>query len=131
MSFYKIDIKDFLLPSLKQRTRVINNSTLPEARLFLYTDCRLPNLIRGIKLHAEVNKPYFLQYYTSTRCSLMCLLNGLTHLKIYVQRKGGQPNDIQLFICNRTHVLGLNLLPLMWNLLNSGEKIPVQKEIFY
>lgn len=60
----------------------------------------------------------------------MCLLNGLTHLKIYVQRKGGQPNDIQLFICNRTHVLGLNLLPLMWNLLNSGEKIPIQKAIF-
>lgn len=42
----------------------------------------------------------------------------------------GQPNDIQLFICNRTHVLGLNLLPLMWNLLNSGEKIPIQKVIF-
>jgi hypothetical protein len=29
------------------------------------------------------------------------------------------------------HVLGLNLLPLMWNLLNSGEKIPIQKVIFY
>lgn len=52
-------------------------------------------------------------------------------LKIYVQRKGGQPNDSQLFICNRTHVLGLNLLPLMWNLLNSGEKMPIQKVIFY
>lgn len=66
ISFYKIDINDFLLSSLKQRTRVINNSSLPEALLFLYTDCRLPNLIRGIKLHAEVNEPYFLQYYTST-----------------------------------------------------------------
>lgn len=32
----------------------------------------------------------------------MCLLNGLTHLKIYGQRTGGQPNEIQLFICNRT-----------------------------
>lgn len=49
---------------------------------------------------------------------------------MYVQSKGGQPNDIQLFICNRTHVLGLNLLLLMWNLLNSGEKIPIQKVIF-
>lgn len=61
----------------------------------------------------------------------MCLLNGLTHLKIYVTKKGGQGNDIQLFICNRTHVQGLSLLPLMWNLLNSGEKIPMQKVIFY
>lgn len=54
------------LSSLKQRTRVINNSSLPEAWLFLYTDCRLSNLIRGIKLHAEVNEPFILQYYTST-----------------------------------------------------------------
>lgn len=56
----------FLQASLKHRIRVINNSSLPEAWLFLYTDCRLSNLIRGIKLHVEVNKLYFLQYYTAT-----------------------------------------------------------------
>lgn len=43
---------------------------------------------------------------------------------------GGQPNDIQLFICNRTHVIGLNLLQLMWNLLNSREKNTNTEDFF-
>lgn len=43
---------------------------------------------------------------------------------------GGQSNDSQLLIYNRTHVRDCNLLSLMWNLLNSKKKIPIQQTIF-
>lgn len=49
----------FFLLSLKYRIRIINNFSLLEVWLFFYIDCRLFNLIRGIKFYVEVNEFYF------------------------------------------------------------------------